>query len=96
MKKNKSKKKGQDFEKKVQKAINSGALWFSKGDLSTDNYVIECKYTDKLSYRITQKTLEKLWNDAFDSGKLPYFVIGISRNDKEMFILSCNLEIKRK
>ncbi len=96
MKNKKSKKKGQDFEEKVQKCLNSGALIFDKGDLKTDEIIIECKYTEKLSYRITNKTLEKLWTDALENNKLPKLVIGIPRNEKEMFIISCNVEVHKK
>ncbi len=72
-----SKDKGNKFEKKVQRAINSGSLWFDKGDLSTKEYLIDCKKTDKLSYRITAETLQKIWNEALESNKLPALVIGI-------------------
>jgi len=72
-----SKNKGNAFEKKVQRAINSGSLWFDKGDLSTSDHLIDCKYTDKKSYRINTGTLQKIWNEAFEANKLPALVIGI-------------------
>jgi len=72
---------GNKFENKVQKQINSGALWFSKGDLSTEEYLIECKTTGKGSYSISKKLLEKLWNEALESSKLPLLVIGIQDNN---------------
>ena len=96
MKKNKSKKKGQAFERKIEKCINSGALSFDKGDLKTSVFIIEAKFTDKKGFRISDKILEKLWSDALESNKLPKLIIGISRNDKEMFIISCNIEIHKK
>lgn len=77
----KNKKIGQAFEKKVQKTINSGALWFDKGDLKTEDYIIECKFTQKKGYRISTQLLEKLWNDALDAHKLPKLVIGIEDKD---------------
>lgn len=72
-----NKKKGQKFENYVQKSINSGALWFDKGDLKNEDYIIECKFTEKKSYRITAKLLEKLFEEACDANKLPRLVIGI-------------------
>lgn len=78
MKKKSNKRKGMDFETKCQKSINSGALSFSPGDLSTDQYCIECKITDKASYRITSKTLEKIWSESLDANKLPLMIIGIN------------------
>ena len=76
-----SKKKGNKFEKKVQRTINSGALWFQKGDLQTKDYVIEAKYTEKKGYRISTKLLKKLWEDALDANKLPLLTIGIKDGD---------------
>ena len=72
-----NKKFGRDFENKVQKTLNSGALWFDKGDLKTDEYLIECKVTDKKGYRISDKLLKKIWDEALDRNKLPMLVIGI-------------------
>jgi Holliday junction resolvase len=50
-----------------------------------EDFVIECKFTDKKSFRITLKTLEKLWNQALDANKEPILEIGIRRNDNEIF-----------
>lgn len=76
-----NKKKGQKFEKICYKTINSGQLDFSKGDLQTKNYVIECKYTEKKGYRISTKMIKKIWDEALDANKLPAIVIGIKDND---------------
>lgn len=73
------KNKGRKFEDKVQKCLNSGALWFDKGDLKTEDYLIECKYTDKKSYRISIETLQKLWSEAMDSNKMPRLIVGIGK-----------------
>lgn len=90
-----SKKKGQKFEKKVQKTINSGALSFDKGDLKTETHVIECKFTDKQSYRITAKTLQKIWNEAMDACKLPSMVVGIDGEGcRWMLTININKEVK--
>jgi len=72
-----NKKKGQKWEQKCQRTINSGQLYFSKGDLQTKNYVIECKYTEKKGYRISTKMIKKIWDEALDANKLPAIVIGI-------------------
>lgn len=94
--KNKSNKKiGNDFETKVQKTINSGALRFDKGDLKTEDYLIECKYTKKKGFRITQKILQKLWEQAYDSNKTPKMVIGIKDEDND-WILTVNVNKKRR
>lgn len=67
-----------DYEAKCIKSINSGALSFSPGDLSTDKYCIEAKFTDKKGYRITSKTLEKIWDESLDANKEPLMIIGIA------------------
>ena len=92
----KSKNKGRIFENKVSKTIASGSLWFNKGDLHYKDYMIECKYTDKKSYRITLNLLEKLWQQALTINKEPLLVIGIKRNDEEMFVLTCSLKLERR
>ena len=87
------KNKGRKFEKKVQKCINSGAFVFDKGDLKTNKYLIECKYTDKKGFRITTKILEKIWNEALESNKLPKLIVGIGDEDKEWIL---NITINRR
>ena len=76
-----NKRKGNKFENKVQKCINSGAFWFDKGDLKTKDFMIECKYTEKKGFRISTKLLKKLWNDALEVSKFPMLVIGIKDED---------------
>jgi hypothetical protein len=95
MKKKSNKKKGQKFEEKVRKTINSGALWFNKGDLETDDYLIECKHTEKKGFRISTKLLEKLWDEALSSNKLPFLVIEIE-GENEIFTIKADIEKKIK
>ena len=89
------KNEGREFEDKVQKCINSGALWFDKGDLKTKDYLIECKNTNKKSFRISTEILEKLWEEAFNSNKMPKLIIGITNEDSE-WLLEVNIIRKRK
>jgi len=77
MQKKSNKEKGTNFEKKVVQNINSGALWFNKGDLKTEDYCIECKFTEKKGYRITTNILKKIWEEALESNKLPLMIVGI-------------------
>ena len=64
-------------EKKVAKAVggkqvsNSGATAFNKGDVTSDNFLIECKtcVEDKKSFSIKQDWLEKNKEEAFEMGK---------------------------
>lgn len=96
MKKNNSKRKGIKFENKVRKSIMSGALSTDPLDLSVGDKCIECKWTDKSSYRVTKELLEKMWVETLDMQKTPYLMIGIPRNDHETFILTCSLTVEKR
>jgi len=86
--------KGIKFEDKVTKTIASGGLWFDKGDISYKNYLIETKYSERKGYRITLKLLEKIWRESLELNKEPVLIIGIKRNNKEIFTLTCKLELE--
>jgi len=92
----KKKNKGYKFEKKVSKNIASGALWFAPLDINYDNYLVECKMTDKKGYRINLNLLEKIWGKSLNLNKEPLLVIGIKRNDNENFILTCRLGVEKR
>ena len=81
---------GDKFEDKVQRCINSGTFFFDKGDIKTDDFLIECKYTEKGSYSVNKKLLHKIWNEALERNKLPKLVIGIKDEDK-IWMLDCSL-----
>lgn len=53
---------------------NSGATLFNKGDIITDNWLIEAKttLTDKQSFSIKQEWLNKLKQEAFSMNKEYY------------------------
>lgn len=93
-----NKKTGQSFEDEVRNSINSGSLKIDPLDLSSGNYCIECKTVkDKQkSYRLTAETLEKTWSRALDIGKKPVIIIGIPRNEHEMFIVNCEVTIQKR
>lgn len=91
MKKKTSKEKGNEFENKVFKTINSGMLDFQKGDIITNEYVIDAKYTEKKGFRISTKMLEKLWNEALDSNKMPLLIIGI-KDQNINWTITCQIK----
>lgn len=61
-------KKGRNQEDKARKHINSGAVWFQKGDLSTKDYLIDVKKVKK-SHQINLQDIKELWCHAVDDGK---------------------------
>lgn len=54
-----------------QQVANSGATAFSKGDVTTDDWLIECKtaMSEKKSFSIKKDWLEKNKEEAFAMGK---------------------------
>jgi len=88
-----NKRKGQKFETKVQKTLNSGSLWFDKGDLKTEDFIIDSKYTEKGSIRITKNMIEKIWNEALESNKFPLLEVGI-KDDKWIWFLTIKIDKK--
>jgi len=68
-----SKQKSKEQEKRIAKqgfvTPASGAFWPYKGDVSFKDYLIEAKRTDKKGMRVTEKMLEKIFNEALSEGK---------------------------
>ena len=91
-----NKKKGIKFENKVKSSLNSGSLWMSPLDLQSKENYIEVKYTDKTGYRIGLDLLEKIWGQSLSMSKLPYLIIGIKRDDEQIFVLHCQLNIESR
>jgi len=72
---------------KTNKAIKNGSR--------IKDYSILYKITDKLSFKLTNKLLEKLLKESKIAKKLPLLVLGIKRNEKEMFMIEGKLTIKK-
>lgn len=82
-------------EKRVAKAVkgkkvaNSGATAFQKGDVTTDNWLIECKTTtatEKASFSIKREWLEKNKEEAFAMGK-DYNALAFDYGDGKQFYI---------
>ena len=71
------------FSGEVQAA--SGALWSRKGDVRTDDLLIEHKYTGKASFTVKAAVLEKIVKEAILDSRMP--VLGVSLNDVNYVIL---------
>ena len=81
----KVKKKSQLQEKSVAKdldaktVIASGALWGSKGDVRHDEFLVECKTTEKSFYSVTMKVWEKIEKEAIRDGlRTPLMCVDIN------------------
>lgn len=83
--------KSQMHEKRLAKktggqvSAGSGAFWSRKGDVRTDDLLIEHKYTSKSSFTLTAKVLEKIVTEAIMDGRMP--VLGIHLNGRDYVVL---------
>ena len=84
----KVKKKSQLQEKSVAKDLDaktvvaSGALWGSKGDVRHDEFLVECKTTEKPFYSLTMKVWEKIEKEAVRDGlRIPLMCVDINNGE---------------
>lgn len=63
--------------------------------ISYDDICIVNKITDENNLKLTLKALETLWRKAKKISKKPCLILGIRRNDSEIFLLQCFLNIKK-
>ena len=84
----KVKKKSQLQEKSVAKDLDaktvvaSGALWGNKGDVRHDDFLVECKTTEKPYYSLTMKVWEKIEKEAVRDGlRIPLMCVDINNGE---------------
>ena len=84
----KVKKKSQIQEKSVAKDLDartvvaSGALWGSKGDVRHNDFLVECKTTEKPYYSLTMKVWEKIEKEAVRDGlRIPLMCVDINNGE---------------
>ena len=100
--KNEGLKESQKHEKRLAKRIGgkrnaaSGAIWNRKGDVRSDDLLIEHKYTGKKQYTLKSIDLEKNVTNAILESRMPVF--GISLNSKNYVLLTEDdfLEMREK
>ena len=68
-----------------QRTAASGAFWSRKGDVRTDDLLIEHKWTGKKSFSIKSDVLEKITTEAILDGRTP--VLGFHLNGNDYVIL---------
>lgn len=59
--------------------IGSGALWFDKGDIKTEKFLIEDKFTDSDSYSIKLSILNTIEKQASKVHKVPLLRFGFEK-----------------
>ena len=60
----------------------SGSSAEKKGDLKSENYLIQAKRTDKKSFTVKLDDLRKAEREAMNLGKKPLFIVGFYENDR--------------
>ena len=63
----------------------SGSLWYAPSDVKSNSYLAECKETNKLSFSLTKKILEKTSDEALFSHRIPMWAIKIQ--DKKLIVM---------
>jgi hypothetical protein len=63
----------------------SGSRWYNPGDARSDNFLVESKYTEKGSYSLNKKKLDKLYREALMTYKIPLFMVQIQ--DTEVVVM---------
>lgn len=78
------------------KVAASGAFWSRKGDVRTDDLLVEHKYTGKSQFTLKAAELEKINTEAILDGRIPVF--GVSLNGRNYVLLDENdfLEMRRE
>ena len=82
-------------EKRVTRQIASGSLWTNKGDIKDDECLIEVKFTQKKSYSLELKTVEKIFEEASKIGRIPKMVIEFL-DEKKNPLLSFDAVIRKR
>lgn len=67
----------------------SGGLWFAPGDVTTKDFLIDCKTTEHKGFTVTEKIWEKIYTEAIGCRKLPCLSIQLG-DGKEVVVLDKN------
>lgn len=69
----------------------SGAKWHSKADVKSDNYLIECKITEKQYYSLKLSTWEKINEEATKAGlRTPVIRIDLENGKHKLAVMACS------
>lgn len=69
-----------------RKSRGSGNYWSEPGDIKTDNFLIESKYTKDKSYSLNIDKWQKISDEALFSYRLP--LLSIQIQNKELVVIS--------
>lgn len=69
-----------------QRNAGSGSFWSRKGDVRSQELLIEHKWTGKASFTVKAAVLEKIVNEAILESRMP--VLGVSLNSNNYVLLT--------
>ena len=69
-------------EESFKRVKGSGSSAEKKGDLKSENYLVQAKRTDKKSFTVKLDDLRKAEREAMNLGKKPLFIVGFYENDR--------------
>lgn len=80
-------KKSQAHEKRLEKVLGgsrtaaSGAFWSRKGDVRSERFLAEHKYTAAKSFSLKSADLKKVETEALLVGRTPIFCVSLDGRD---------------
>jgi hypothetical protein len=83
--------RSQRQERRLAKSVDgkptaaSGAFWSRKGDVRSDDLLVEAKETSKGSYSLSLRVWDKIRREALLDGRLP--VLAIQIQDRNLIVL---------
>jgi hypothetical protein len=102
MTKSKGQKESRKHEDRLAKAIGgqrtaaSGAFWSRKGDVRSNDLLVEHKWTGKASVTIKAAVLEKIVTEAILDGRIPVLGFHLNGEDYVMQLEDDFLEQRQK
>ena len=61
-----------------RRVAGSGSLPGMKGDVNSERWLVECKFTDSKGFRVTLPLWWKIEKEAIQKGKLPVMILEIA------------------
>jgi hypothetical protein len=95
-------KQSRKHENRLAKAIDgsrtaaSGAFWSRKGDVRSEELLIEHKWTGKKSKTIQSAELKKITTEAIMDGRMPVFGMHLDGEDYVVMLETDLLELVQK
>ena len=95
-------KASQAHEKRLEKVLGgsrtaaSGAFWSRKGDVRSEKYLAEHKFTEKQSFSLKSSELRKIETEALLVGRVPIFCISLGNRDYVVLLEDDFIELEQR